>query len=347
MIGKVKVGGFSPISVQSMTTTRTDDVKATVEEIKKLISAGCDIVRLGIPDTLSAEAIKEIKKYVDIPLVADIHFDYRLALKAVDSGIDALRINPGNLRNVREVREVARACRGKNIPIRIGVNGGSLDKRKYPHPTAEALCDSAMGHINLLENEGFRDIKVSLKSSDVKVMVEANRIFSERNDYPLHLGVTEAGGYEQALIKGSAGIGSLLLDGIGDTIRFSITSDPVKEVVAARTLLRVLGLRREGIEIISCPICARHEFNVEKVVDELTRKTKRFKKYMKVAVMGCVVNGPGEAMESDIGIAVGARGAVLFKKGSLIRKVSKENILKVLLREIELFQNEKDFSGRN
>lgn len=228
----------------------------------------------------------------------------------------------------------------KNIPIRIGVNGGSIDRKKYQHPTAEALVDSAMGHIGLLEETGFKDIKVSLKSSNVRVMVEAYRIFSDRKDYPLHLGVTEAGGYEQALIKSSAGIGALLLDGIGDTIRISITGDPVKEVEVAKTLLRVLGLRSEGIEIISCPVCARHEFDVEEVVNDLAKKTKGLKKYMKVAVMGCTVNGPGEAAEADIGIAVGTKGAVLFKKGTLVRKISKAGILAALLEEIDLFQQE-------
>ncbi len=334
------MGGLSPISVQSMTTARTDDVRSTVREIKRLIRAGCDIVRLGIPDSKSAESIKEIKKFVDIPLVADIHFDYRLALNSIESGADALRINPGNLRNSDEVKEVVRACMNKNIPIRIGVNGGSIDRKKYQHPTAEALVDSAMGHIGLLEETGFKDIKVSLKSSNVRVMVEAYRIFSDRKDYPLHLGVTEAGGYEQALIKSSAGIGALLLDGIGDTIRISITGDPVKEVEVAKTLLRVLGLRSEGIEIISCPVCARHEFDVEEVVNDLAKKTKGLKKYMKVAVMGCTVNGPGEAAEADIGIAVGTKGAVLFKKGTLVRKISKAGILAALLEEIDLFQQE-------
>lgn len=339
-IGNIKVGGLAPVSVQSMTTTRTDDIPSTVSEIRRLIDAGCDIVRLGIPDGKSAESIKEIKHHLDIPLVADIHFDYRLALISVASGADALRINPGNLRNLDEVKEVARACMEKNIPIRVGVNGGSIDRKKYSHPTAEALIDSAMGHISLLEKTGFKDIKVSLKSSDVKIMADAYRIFADRKDYPLHLGVTEAGGYEQALIKSSAGIGALLLDGIGDTIRFSITGDPVKEVEAARTLLRVLGLRKEGIEIISCPTCARHEFDVEAVVDKLSEKTKHYKKYMKVAVMGCVVNGPGEAIEADLGIAVGAKGAVLFKKGVISGRIQTESILAALLKEIEFFQKD-------
>jgi (E)-4-hydroxy-3-methylbut-2-enyl-diphosphate synthase len=235
---------------------------------------------------------------------------------------------------------VARACLEKNIPIRIGVNGGSIDKSKFGSPGAQALVDSAIGHIRLLEKEGFNDIKVSLKSSDVKVMVEAYRIFSEIKDYPLHLGVTEAGAYDQALIKSSAGIGTLLLEGIGDTIRISITGDPVKEVEAANTLLRVLGLRNEGIEIISCPMCARHEFDVERVVNSISKRTKQYKKYMKVAVMGCVVNGPGEAAGADIGIAVGAGGAVLFRKGVLYKKINKGGILKALLNEIELFQKE-------
>ncbi|MGA2141627.1 MAG: flavodoxin-dependent (E)-4-hydroxy-3-methylbut-2-enyl-diphosphate synthase [Brevinematales bacterium] len=339
-IGKVKIGGLAPVSVQSMTTVGTDDINAVARQIKRLKSAGCDIVRLGIPDLQSALAVREIKKKTDMPLVADIHFDYRLALQCVECGIDALRINPGNLRGPDEVKEVARACLEKNIPIRIGVNGGSIDKSKFGSPGAQALVDSAIGHIRLLEKEGFNDIKVSLKSSDVKVMVEAYRIFSEIKDYPLHLGVTEAGAYDQALIKSSAGIGTLLLEGIGDTIRISITGDPVKEVEAANTLLRVLGLRNEGIEIISCPMCARHEFDVERVVNSISKRTKQYKKYMKVAVMGCVVNGPGEAAGADIGIAVGAGGAVLFRKGVLYKKINKGGILKALLNEIELFQKE-------
>ncbi len=339
-IGNVRIGGDAPVPIQSMTSTQTSNIKATVKEIKRLENAGCDIVRLGIPDEKSANAIKEIKKEVKMPLVADIHFDYRLAIASINSGVDALRINPGNLRNKEEIKIVAHACKEKNIPIRIGVNSGSIDRKKYSQPDAEALVDSALNHIRLLEDSGFSDIKVSLKSSDVATMVEAYRLFAPKNDYPLHLGVTEAGGYEQAVIKSSAGIGALLLDGIGDTIRFSITGDVVKEVQAAKTLLRALGIRREGIEIISCPTCARKEFNVEKVVEELTFRTKDYKKYMKVAVMGCVVNGPGEAVEADIGVAVGKKEAVLFENGRIIKNISKSKILSALINKIENYQRQ-------
>ncbi len=337
-IGNIKVGGGAPVSVQSMTATKTDDIDVTVKEIKRLEEAGCDIVRLGIPDESSARAIGDIKKEVKAPLVADIHFDYRLALISAGAGADALRINPGNLRNSDEVKAVARACLDKNIPIRIGVNSGSIDRKKYEHPTAEALVDSAMTHINLLKEVHFENIKVSLKSSDVPVTFEAYRIFSERFDYPLHLGVTEAGIYEEAAIKSAACIGALLLEGIGDTIRISVTGDAVKEVEAAKILLRSLGLRKEGIEIISCPTCARHAFDVERAAEELTLKTRSYKKYMKVAVMGCVVNGPGEAAEADLGIAAAGREAVLFKNGRIIRRIGIDLIVPVLLEEIEHYQ---------
>jgi (E)-4-hydroxy-3-methylbut-2-enyl-diphosphate synthase len=332
------IGGGAPISIQSMISVSTSNVDASVREIKRLQDAGCDIVRLGIPDEESARAIGDIKRQINIPLVADIHFDYRLALISAESGADSLRINPGNLRNADEVKAVARACMERNIPIRIGVNGGSVDRKKYSQVTAEALVDSAVSHIKLLEDIAFRDIKVSLKSSDVTVTVNANRIFSGRYDYPLHLGVTEAGIYNEAVIKSSAGIGALLLDGIGDTIRISITGDSVKEVEAARILLRALGLRREGIEIISCPTCARHTFNVERVADELTRRTGHYKKYMKVAVMGCIVNGPGEAAGADLGVAAAGKEAVLFKNGSIIRHIPTNDILRALLIEIKNYQ---------
>lgn len=336
-IGPVAIGGGAPISIQSMTTTPTKDAQKTLLEIHRLEEAGCDIVRLGIPDEESARALNAIKQGTRLPLVADIHFDYRLALIALDAGVDALRINPGNLRSKDQVQEVVRACASRSVPIRIGVNSGSIDKTKFAHPTAEALVDSAVGHIKILEELNFFDIKVSLKSSDVATMVDAYRLFSKGYDYPLHLGVTEAGGYEQAVVKSSIGVGSLLLDGIGDTLRISITGDVVQEVETARTILRVLGLRKEGIEIISCPTCARKEFDVEAAVNEITRKTKHIKKYIKIAVMGCVVNGPGEASEADIGIAVGKAGAVLFREGKIQKNIPLDRILTVLLEEINNF----------
>jgi (E)-4-hydroxy-3-methylbut-2-enyl-diphosphate synthase len=333
-IGNVAIGGGAPISVQSMTSTPTADVKRTVREILRLQQAGCEIVRLGIPDMASALAVAEIKKLVKLPLVADIHFDPRLALESVRSGVDALRINPGNIRDPEAVKSIVQACKERKIPIRVGVNGGSIDRAKYPRPTAQALVDSAFSHIRILEEQDFHDIKVSLKSSDVADMVEAYRLFSKQSDYPLHLGVTEAGGYEQAVIKSSIGMGALLLDGIGDTLRVSITGDVVKEVEAAKTILRVLGLKKQGIEIISCPTCARKEFDVEKTVNQLTDRTRHISVYMKVAVMGCVVNGPGEAMDADIGVAVGKKDAVLFRKGKIVRNIRKSEILPVLVREI-------------
>lgn len=336
-IGDVAVGGDAPVSVQSMTSTPTADVKKTVNEIRRLEDAGCEIVRLGIPDREAAEAIGGIKKRVKVPLVADIHFDPELALASIRSGVDALRINPGNIRNPDSVRAIVRACAERKIPIRIGVNGGSVDRSKYSHPTAEALVDSAFNHIRILEELDFRDIKVSLKSSDVAVMVEAYRLFSSKSDYPLHLGVTEAGVYEQAVVKNSIGAGALLLDGIGDTLRVSITGDVVREVEAGKTILKVLGLRKQGIEIISCPTCARKEFDVEKTVELLVSKTRHVDKYMKVAVMGCAVNGPGEAMDADIGVAVGKKGAVLFKNGKTVKNIKKSAILKVLMEEIARF----------
>lgn len=334
-IGSIKIGGGAPISIQSMASTPTADVAATVAEIRRLEDAGCEIVRLGIPDEEAAKAVREIRKAVNVPLVADIHFDHKLALICLEGGVDALRINPGNLRSEAAVAEVVAACRDKGVPIRIGVNGGSIDRSRFPHPTPEALVDSAFGHIRILEKLNFFDIKVSLKSSDVPGMIDAYRLFASQSDYPLHLGVTEAGTYEQAVVKSSIGIGALLLDGIGDTLRVSITGDVVKEVEVARTILRTLGLRNEGIEIISCPTCARKEFDVEKAANEFIQQTRHIKKHLKVAIMGCVVNGPGEAMDSDLGVAVGKTDAVLFKAGKIVRKIPKDRILPVLLEEIE------------
>lgn len=336
-IGGVAIGGDNPVSIQSMTSTPTKDVNATLAQIGRLEEAGCEIVRLGIPDEESARAIAVIRKGTKMPLVADIHFDHRLALIALDSGVDALRINPGNLRNTEAVKEVVRACQAGRVPIRIGVNGGSIDRTRYAHPTAEALVDSALGHIRILEDLNFTDIKVSLKSSDVVTMVDAYRLFAGKRDYPLHLGVTEAGGYAQAIVKSAVGVGALLLDGIGDTVRISITGDVVKEVEAARLILRSLGLRNEGVEIVSCPTCARKEFDVEAVVEELTTRTVNVRKYLKVAVMGCAVNGPGEASEADIGVAVGKTDAVFMRHGKIEKKISKDSILHVLLDEIEKF----------
>ncbi len=333
-IGKVPVGGDAPISIQSMTSTPTKDVKKTVREIIRLENAGCEIVRVGVPDIESARAIADIKKEVSIPVVADIHFDHRLALESIKAGVDGLRINPGNIKDKDKVKEIVYACKDRGIPIRIGVNSGSIDRNVYPVATPEALVDSAWRHIRILEELDFKDIKVSLKASDVSTMIDAYRLFASQCDYPLHLGVTEAGTFRESVVKSSIGIGSLLKDGIGDTLRVSITGDVVLEVEVAKLILRSLGLRKEGIEIVSCPTCARKEFDVEKVSEELYQKMKDIKKYLKVAVMGCVVNGPGEAMDADIGVAVGKRDAVLFKRGKIERKIKKNSILKELLKEI-------------
>jgi (E)-4-hydroxy-3-methylbut-2-enyl-diphosphate synthase len=340
-VGKVGIGGDYPVSIQSMTSTSTKDVTATVAQIRRLEEAGCEIVRLGIPDEESARAVRDIRRETLLPLVADIHFDHRLALICLESGVDALRINPGNLRKREHVEAVVAACRERSVPIRIGVNGGSIDRTKYSHPTPEALVDSALGHIRILEEMNFFDIKVSLKASDVPSMVEANRIFAAKTEYPLHLGVTEAGGLIQAVVKSSIGVGALLLDGIGDTVRVSITGDVVQEVETARVILRSLGLRREGVEVVSCPTCARKEFDVERVVNELTARTADVRKYIRVAVMGCAVNGPGEASDADIGVAVGKTDAVLFEAGKIVRKIPREGILDVLLSEIRNRENSR------
>ncbi|NPV38815.1 (E)-4-hydroxy-3-methylbut-2-enyl-diphosphate synthase (flavodoxin) [Brevinematales bacterium NS] len=339
-VGPVAVGGDAPISIQSMTSVPTVDVKAVLNQLHRLEEVGCDIVRLGIPDEASAYAVGEIKKHTSLPLVADIHFDYRLALICIQQGIDGLRLNPGNIRQREHVETVVKACKERRIPIRIGVNSGSIDRSRYPHPTAEALVDSALRHIQILEELDFFDIKVSLKSSDVPTMVEAYRLFATQRDYPLHLGVTEAGPLSQALIKSGIGIGSLLLDGIGDTLRVSITGDNLEdEIEAARIILRSLGLRKEGIEIISCPTCARKEFDVARTVELFQQKTRHIREYLRVAIMGCVVNGPGEALESDIGIAIGKSSAIVIENGQKtslkIPNPTPEAIATVLVKEIE------------
>ncbi len=334
-IGDVAIGGNAPVSIQSMLSVPTTDVRQVLSEIQRLKDAGCDIVRLAVPDKASAASLKQICQVSVLPVVADIHFDYRLALMAVENGVGGLRLNPGNIKKESFVREVVRACQSAGVPIRIGVNGGSIDRTRFPKATPDALVDSALTHIRILEDMGFEDIKVSLKSSHVPTMIEAYRLFSEKRDYPLHLGVTEAGDYAQALVKSSVGMGVLLNEGIGDTLRVSITGDVVLEVEAARLILRSLDMRMEGVEIISCPTCARMEFDVESTVREFRERTKNIKQYIKVAIMGCIVNGPGEASDADIGVAVGRKYAVLFKKGKTVKKVEKTHILEILLDEIK------------
>lgn len=337
-IGKVKVGGGNPIVVQSMTNTDTRNVEATVDQIHALEKAGCEIVRVAVVDEEAAEAIARIKKRISIPLVADIHFNYKLALKSVEAGADGLRINPGNIGDVKRVREVVKACREKGVPIRVGVNAGSLEKgilEKYGKPTAQAMVESAVNSIKILEDMDFRDIKISIKASSVNLTVEAYRMLAGMVDYPLHLGITEAGTKDRGLIKSALGIGILLNEGIGDTIRVSLTSDPVDEVWAAYEILRALELRSRGAELVSCPTCGRCEIDLLKIAKEIDYRLRSIDKPLKVAVMGCVVNGPGEAREADIGIAGGKGFGLLFKKGEIIKKVSEEKMVEELMDHIQ------------
>ena len=336
-IGSVKIGADHPIAVQSMTFTKTANAAATVEQILSLERAGCDIVRFSVPDEESAKSISYIKEHTHIPLVADIHFNYKLALAALERGIDKIRINPGNIGSSERIKAVADACRTRGVPIRIGVNGGSLEKHilaKYGSPTPEALCESALYHVRLLEQFDFTDIVVSIKSSDVADTVRANRLFAEKTDYPLHLGVTEAGTEHMGIIKSSAGIGSLLLDGIGDTIRVSLTDEVEKEVAAARDLLKALGLRG-GVNIVSCPTCARTNIDVIGLATRLHALLDDCEKNIKVAVMGCAVNGPGEAKDADIGIAGGMGEALLIKHGEIVGKIPEDRVIETLMAEIE------------
>ena len=318
-IRDTEIGGGAPVTIQSMTNTDTRDAFATFEQILALENAGCEIVRFSVYDEACAAAIPEIRKRTHIPLVADIHFDHRLAIAAIENGIDKVRINPGNIGSESKVRELVACARDHGVPIRIGVNGGSLEKdilKKYG-VTAEGMLESALAHVSILEKCGFEDIVISLKASTVSKTVEANRLAREKTPYPLHLGVTEAGMSESALVKSSIGIGSLLLDGIGDTIRVSLTGDPVREVYAAKRILKAVGLRSEGVEVVSCPTCGRTRVDLAKIVKKVEEALPDTDKHLRVAVMGCAVNGPGEAREADIGIAFGSVNAVVFKKGEL------------------------------
>ncbi len=341
-VGNLLIGGGNPVVIQSMTNTDTSDVEATVEQIKRLEKAGCQMVRMTINTVEAAAAIKEIKKQVNLPLCADIHFDYKLALLAIENGIDKLRINPGNIGSDDKVKAVVEKAKEKDIPIRIGVNSGSIEKHileKYGKPTADGMVESAMYHVNLLEKNGFHDIVISLKASNVKMMVEAYRKISTMVDYPLHLGVTEAGTAFQGTVKSAIGIGSLLVDGIGDTIRVSLTEDPVEEIKVAREILKVLGLVESGVEIISCPTCGRTEIDLINLAKRVEKEFENEKRNIKIAVMGCVVNGPGEAKEADYGVAGGKGVGVLFKKGKIVKKVSEKDILpelkKLILEDVD------------
>ncbi|NMA34307.1 MAG: flavodoxin-dependent (E)-4-hydroxy-3-methylbut-2-enyl-diphosphate synthase [Clostridiaceae bacterium] len=336
--GDIYIGGDAPVTVQSMTNTDTRDAASTIDQIKRLEEAGCDIVRVAVPDSQAADALKQIKKSIRIPLVADIHFDYRLALASIENGADKIRINPGNIGGTDRVKKVVEAARSRGIPIRIGVNSGSLEKSilaRYGSATPEAMVESALGHARILEKLGFHDIVISLKASNVPVTIGSYRLMSAWTDYPLHIGVTEAGTFFSGVVKSAAGLGCLLAEGIGDTLRISLTGDPVEEVRAGIELLKALELRRGGVELISCPTCGRTGIDLIRIANEVEKRLAGCRKPIKVAVMGCGVNGPGEAREADIGIAGGAGEALLFRKGRVIRKVPQERIVEELLAEID------------
>ena len=338
MVGNVPIGGGEPVVIQSMLNTKTSDVEGSLKQIRQLSAAGCQIVRLAVPNMEAAKGFGEICRESPLPLVADIHFDYKLAIAAAEGGASKIRINPGNIGGEDRVKAVVDVCKDRHIPIRIGVNGGSMDKNlleKYGHPTAEALVESAFSHLELLEKQGFYDTCVSMKSSSVPTMVAAARLFRSRCDYPIHIGVTETGPVRQGLIKSAMGIGALLLDGIGDTLRVSLTDDPVEEIYAAKDILKAAGLRRDGVDIISCPTCGRTQIDLIGLVNQVDRALKNCEKPITVAVMGCIVNGPGEAKEADIGIAGGDGCGMLFEKGKQIAKLPYDALLPELLRRID------------
>lgn len=338
MVGNVPVGGGAPVSIQSMCNTRTDDVAATVEQIRRLSAAGCQIIRVAVPDMDAARAIGAIKEQIDIPLVVDIHFDYKLALEAIAAGADKVRINPGNIGGEDRVKAVADACRLRNIPIRIGVNGGSLDKQllaKYGGVCPEAMVESAFEHVRLLNKFDFDDICISLKSSSVPMTMKAYQLMRVKSDYPLHVGVTEAGTVRMGTLKSAVGIGGLLAMGIGDTMRVSLSADPVEEVYAAREILKAAGIRKEGAELVSCPTCGRTRIDLIGLANEVEQRLANVDKPITVAVMGCVVNGPGEASAADCGIAGGIGEGLLFKKGQIVKKVPQEQLVDELFALIE------------
>ncbi|MEY8303157.1 flavodoxin-dependent (E)-4-hydroxy-3-methylbut-2-enyl-diphosphate synthase [Anaerosalibacter bizertensis] len=337
-VGNVEIGGDNPISVQSMTNTDTRDIKSTINQIIDLEKAKCDIVRVAIPDIEAAKAIKEIKKETTIPIIGDIQFDYRLAIESVDNGIDGLRINPGNICSIRRVKEVVKACQERNIPIRIGVNSGSISKRaleKYEGVNENSMVYSALEHIKILEDMNYTNIKISLKATSVPLTIKSYLKMAEYVDYPFHLGITEAGPIWNGTVKSSVGIGALLAMGVGDTIRVSLTGDPVEEVRVGREILKSLNLLEDGIQIISCPTCGRTQINLVQLVEEVQSRLDHVDKPIKLAIMGCAVNGPGEAREADIGIAGGNGCGLIFKKGKIIKKVSEEKLIDELVKEVE------------
>ena len=338
LVGGIPIGGGAPVVIQSMLNTKTTDVEGSLAQIRALASAGCQIARLAVPNMEAARTFADICKESPLPLVADIHFDYKLAIAAAKGGASKIRINPGNIGGEDRVKAVVDVCKEKKIPIRIGVNGGSLDKKlleKYGHPTAEALVESAFEHLDLLEKQGFYDTCVSMKSSTVPTMVAAARLFRSKCDYPIHIGVTETGPVKQGLMKSAMGIGALLLDGIGDTIRVSLTDDPIEEVYAAKDILKAAGLRKEGVNIVSCPTCGRTRIDLIGLTNQVDAALKNCEKPITVAVMGCVVNGPGEAREADIGIAGGDGWGMIFEKGEQVEKLPYDELLPALLRRIE------------
>ena len=338
VVGGVAIGGGAPVSIQSMTNTRTSDVEGTLAQIRALASAGCEIVRVAVPDMEAARAVAKIKEHSPLPVVVDIHFDYKLALEAIAAGADKVRINPGNIGGEDRVKAVADACRLRNIPIRIGVNGGSLEKEllaKYGRVCPEAMVESAFGHIKLLNKFDFDDICVSLKSSSVPFTMKAYQIMSQESDYPLHIGVTEAGTVKMGTLKSAVGIGGLLALGIGDTMRVSLSADPVEEIYAARDILKAAGIRKDGAELVSCPTCGRTRIDLISMAGEVEERLKSVNKDITVAVMGCIVNGPGEASAADCGIAGGIGEGVLFKKGQIIKKVPQDQLLDELFALID------------
>lgn len=337
-VGTVPVGGEHPVSIQSMTNTDTRDVGATVAQIRRLEAAGCEIIRVAVPDMEAAEAVSAIKKQIHIPLVCDIHFDYRLALECMKNGADKIRINPGNIGSKERVQQVVELAKSTQTPIRIGVNGGSLERellQKYGGPTADALVESALRHVEILDGLNFTDVIVSIKVSDVPTMFAAYRKFDRLTDIPTHIGVTEAGTLRGGLVKSAVGIGALLAEGIGNTLRVSLTADPVEEIRAAKDILRVLGLRRQGPELVSCPTCGRTQIDLIPIANEVERRLAKVEKNIKVAVMGCAVNGPGEAREADIGIAGGNGEGLIFRHGKILRKVPEAELIDALMQEIE------------
>ena len=339
-VGNVKIGGNNPISIQSMTNTDTRDAKATIAQIKRLEDVGCEIVRVAVPDMEAAKNIGEIKRNVNIPVIADIHFDYRLALEAIEQGVDGVRINPGNIGDIERVKLIVNKCKERNLKIRIGVNGGSLEKElleKYGSATPEALVESALNHVKILEDLDFYNIVISLKSSDIYKTLDAYELISKKVDYPLHIGITESGSIKRGTIQSSIGVGALLLKGIGDTMRISLTGDPTEEVLVGKEILRSLDLLNDRIKVISCPTCGRCNIDLISTVNEVESKINHMDKNITVAIMGCAVNGPGEAKEADIGIAGGKGEGLLFKKGEIVRKIKGNNLVEELLEEINKY----------